>query len=1061
MNILRISIDRPIFITMVALFLATVGILALNKLPLDLYPNVSYPVLAVRTDLAGAAPEEIEQLITKRIEDNLSTIAGIKTIRSLSREGTAFVMLEFDIGDDIRYQEMQVRAKLSNMRNSLPTDMSEPIVIRQDPDDTPIIEIALTGNRTAAELSDLADNVVAKRLRQIDGVGDLDISGSRTKQLQVSLRPQAMDQWKLNATEIVQAIQKANRNDPVGILEGKHSTWVARSLSQGRNERDIASMAIGRTPEGEPLLLRDVADVSMGYAKVTRVSRIHDDTGIQPSIVIGVLKQSGENTVAISNKVRSALKSISETLPPDVKLRVARDNADLVRDNVADVYESLILAAILTIVVVLLFLQSYRSTITTGLALPSSVITTFIIMAAAGFTVNILTLLALSLSIGLLVDDAIVVRENIYRHLRTHSKSGKQAAFEGAREVVLAVVATTSTLVAVFLPVAFMGGLAGQFFKSFALTVVFAMLVSLWDSLTMAPMLSAYFANIPNPADEWKVFGKAGIRFHALMEKFEELFVWTEKKYHLLLAWLLPRWYVALGGTVAAIALAVAGFGVVKKTLVPAQLGTTFRINIDGPMAVQLASVDKVAAEIDSRVSKTELFTWWTLSSSAGISGTASVNLSVNVKPEFSKSQDTLAEVRQKVRKALSGIPGFSIRISEPADPLSGASGGGGGGGGSRFMPVAVSIVGDDINTLNNISRDVRVIMAKVPGLTDIVPYQEGGLPEVRFRVHPLAAGKYGIPAQTVSDNLKIWVLGDTTNRMPVGDDQIPINVQLADGEKLSPDQLLQRNIVVHGGGANKTDLVVPLGNIVTTEPGAGPSIIVRENRQRMVRVPANLDRGAALGTVTQDLQEKLRDIVLPKGYSVSIVGQNEQMKDTTNNVISAILIGCLFVYMVLASLFESFLLPITVMAAIPLAATGAVLGLVMFDVALDIYGAIGMILLAGIVAKNSILLVDFAAKRVREEGHTPLNAILESAPLRLRPILMTSLAMIAGMLPVAMGMGATGASRRGLGIATIGGVLSSTFLTLLIVPNLFIAMEKFSVWCKISLFRQKPKHKI
>lgn len=454
MNILRVSIERPIFITMVAAFLATLGVLALKQLPLDLYPNVSYPVLAVRSDLAGAAPEEIEQLITKRIEDNLSTIAGIKSIRSASREGTAFVMLEFDIGADIRYQETQVRAKLSNMRNSLPADMSEPLVFRQDPDDTPIIEVALTGDRTAAELSDLAENTVAKLLRQIDGVGDLDISGSLQKELSVALNPEAIDQWKINATEVVQAIQKANRNDPVGRLEGKNSTWVARSVSQSTNEHDLASIAITKTSQGEPVFLRDIATITMGYAKISRFSRIHDADGLSPAVVIGVLKQSGENTVAISDKVRKTLESISENLPTGVKIRIVRDNADLVRDNVKDVYESLILACILTIAVVLLFLQSYRSTITTGLALPSSVITTFIVMKAAGFTVNILTLLALSLAIGLLVDDAIVVRENIFRHLREHSKSGKKAAFDGASEVVLAVVATSATLVAVFLPVA-------------------------------------------------------------------------------------------------------------------------------------------------------------------------------------------------------------------------------------------------------------------------------------------------------------------------------------------------------------------------------------------------------------------------------------------------------------------------------------------------------------------------------------------------------------------------------------------------------------------------------
>jgi HAE1 family hydrophobic/amphiphilic exporter-1 len=1052
MNILRISIERPVFVTMIALFLATLGILALRSLPLDLYPNISYPILAVRTDLPGAAPEEIEQLITKRIEDNLSTIAGIKTIRSMSREGTGFVLLEFDIGADIRYQEAQVRAKLSNMRNSLPDDMSDPVVVRQDPDDTPIMEISLTGPLTAAELSDIADQVVAKKLRQIEGVGDLDLAGARYKEVSVSLRPALLDQWKLNATEIVQAISRANRNDPVGKLEGSESTWVARSLSQAKTEHELGTIAIGKTTDGNSILLRDVADIKMGYAKTTRISRIHDEEGLHPAISIDILKQSGENTVAISSKVRKTLDEISQKLPSGVSLRVARDNADLVRDNVADVYESLIIAAILTIVVVLLFLQSYRSTLTTGLALPSSVITTFVVMAAAGFTVNILTLLALSLSIGLLVDDAIVVRENIYRHLRDHKKAGKEAAFDGAREVVLAVVATTAVLVAVFLPVAFMGGLAGQFFKSFALTVVFAMLISLWDSLTMAPMLSAYFANIPNPAHEWAIFGKSGLRFYAFLEKMEKAFFWLEKKYENILRWLLPRWYIALLAATFSIALAMWGFRVVPKNLVPAQLATSFRVNLEGPMAIQTSVVDKVALEVDKRIEKLGLFTWWTLTAGGGHTGNSSVNLSLRIKPEHSKSQKSLAEVRQKTRQALKDIPGFSTRIAEPADPLSGATGGG------RFMPIGVSILGDDMGTLTELSQKVRAAMSKVPGLTDIRPFQEGGLPEVRFRTDPLSAGKYGLTASTVSDNLKIWVQGDTSNRLRQGDDQIPIRVQLENGEKLSPDMLLQRPLIVRGGGPNKTDLVIPLGNVVKAEPGAGPTIIIRENRQRMMRVPANIEPKASLTSVSRDLEKQLSEIPLPPGYEVSIVGQNEQMKDTFENVATALIIGSIFVYMVLASLFESFLLPLTVMAAIPLAAIGAVAGLLLFGVPLDIYGSIGMILLAGIVAKNSILLVDFAIVRVRKHNKTPAEAIQESAPLRLRPILMTSFAMIAGMIPVALGIGATGASRQGLGIATIGGVLSSTLLTLLVVPNLFIVMEKISKSAQ-NFFKRTGSH--
>lgn len=1030
MNILRLAIERPVFITMIALFLAALGVLSFRQLPLELYPSVSYPMLGVRTSLPGAAPEEVEQQVTKKVEDALSTLAGIKALRSMTREGVAMVSLEFDIGADIRFQEMQARAKIANIRRSLPDDASEPVVFRFDPDEEAIIEVAITGDLAASELSDLAENVVARRLRQLDGVGDIDISGARSREVRVDVRPDALDLLKINATDVVQALQKFNRNDPIGRLEGSEYSWVARSLSQAVSENELGGIPVARDAKGAPVFLRDIADIRAGYSEVQRVSMVHDENGLHPAVVVGVIKQSGENTVAISDRVRDTLKDLAEDIPPGVTLRISRDNAELVRLNVADVYESLLTAALLTIAVVLLFLQSHRSTLTTGLALPSSILTTFIVLQAAGMTINVMTLLAFSLSIGLLVDDAIVVRENIYRHLRTGSGNGRQAAYQGAREVVLAVIATTLTIVAVFLPVAFMGGLTGQFFKSFALTVVFAMLVSLWDSLTVAPMLSAYYANVPNPAREWNFLG--GRWFYRFLALFERAFAVLEHGYSRLLAVLLPRWWIAAIVMVIAMAGAVFGFSRLKTTFLPAQLGSTFRVGLNGPSSIPLASVEKVARDVDRRVKESGLFSWWTISVGGGFGGTAGINLNLRTRPELAKDQDALADIRQKVRRLLAGIPGYSVRISEPADPLSGA-------GGGRFMPLGVAISGPDNAKLLEISQSVRALMGEVRGVADVMPSQDNGLPEVRFRTDPLLAARYGVTPAIVAENLRLWIEGDGSNALRKGDDQIPVRVQVAGGNRLAPDQILQRNLYVRGSDT----LAVPLASFVRVETGAGPAGINRENRQRTVRVGAGLEHGAALGDVVRDLRLKLHELALPAGYAATVVGQSQQMEEATRNILVALALGALFIYMVLASLFESFVQPLTVMVAIPLAATGAVLALLSFGLPLDLYGGIGMVLLAGIVAKNSILLVDFAAQRVRQEHHAPVQAMLEAAPLRLRPILMTSVAMVAGMLPVALGLGATGQARQGLGITTIGGVVSSTLLTLLVVPNLFVAMEK------------------
>ncbi|MCX6110738.1 MAG: efflux RND transporter permease subunit [Proteobacteria bacterium] len=1037
MNLIKLSIDRPKFITMLTAFFLVVGLLALKNLAVDLYPNVSYPVLVVVSHLEGAAPEEIEQLITRKVEDALSTVAGIKLLRSVSREGISVVIMEFDPSIDVRFQEIQVRGKIANLRASLPDTMKEPEIFRQDPDDTPIIEVAVTGDRTAAEMTKLANDVILPRLRQISGVGQVDLGGDRQAEIHVELKPTALDQWHLNPTDIVQAIRANNRNDPVGQVWGKDRIWLVRSTARAKNAADIAQIPVAKTPQGQPLYLRDVAEVTSGFQDITRVSRFGDKSGFRPAVILNVLKQSGENTVKVSDRVQKVLLSLQQGLPADVHMTITRDNADLVRENVADVYESLILGSLLTIAVVLLFLRSIRSTITTGIALPSSVITTFAVMFAAGFTINVMSLLALSLAIGLLVDDAIVVRENIYRHLARGTP--KEAAEKGAKEVQLAVVATTLTIVAVFLPVGFMGGVSGQFFKQFALTVVFAVLVSLYDAMTMAPMLSAYFANIPLPSTEWAPFGAVGRWIDRRLLAFEHWFDRIAASYGRLLTWLVRRPLLPLLIATAAVVVAGWGFVVVKKSFIPTQFGTVFGVSLQGPLAIPVDRVLAVSDQAEQRIKQVAALSGWTVNAGRNSTGYAAIDMTLRVDPKAATNQKTLGAVRTEVRALLKEFPGYTVRISEPSDPLAGSTG--------RFQPLAVVVTGDSIDKLNNLARDVRTVMTQVPGVADVGQVQDEGLPEIQIRTDPSRAGQLGVTTSQISDALATWVQGDATNSIMVGDDEVNIRVRLKDGRFASADALLARSLYPKGA-SSKSAQGVALSAVSKVQAGSGAAVINRENRQRTVRIGANLAPGAALGDVVTLLQAKLDEMPLPQNYAMRISGQNEQMDELYTNVLWAIGIGILFVYMILVSLFESFTQPISVMAAIPLAATGAVLALLAFQIPLDLYGGVAMILLAGIVAKNSILLVDFAVQRVRE-GETPRQAILEAAPLRLRPIIMTSVAMIAGMVPVAAALGAGGEARRSLGIATIGGVISSTFLTLLVVPSLYLAIEEAMAWVR------------
>lgn len=1030
MNIPRLAIDRPIFITMVTVFLLVLGLMGFGKLPLDLYPSLTYPVLAVRTDLKGAAPEEMEQLVSRPIEDALSTVTDVSSIRSVSREGMSYVILEFNQGTDIKFQEMQVRAKVGNIRKRLPEAASEPIVNRQDPDETPILEIALTGKRPSSELSTFADEIVARRIRQIEGVGEVNIRGAHKEEVQVELDPVALSVWRLNATDVVQGIARANRNEPVGKLEGKERTWILRSSGAARTVEELLNTPIGRAASGLPLQLRDVAQVTAGYAERDTVSRLGTRESFQPSVVVEIVKQSGENTVAVVDKVNAVLKDLADSLPTDVTLQVVRDNSGLIRSNVADVQESLIIACILTVIVVLLFMRSPRSTITTGLALPSSVVTTFAMMAWAGFSMNVMTLLALSLSIGLLVDDAIVVRENISRHLQERGGDPRKNALEGTNEVVLAVVATTLVVVAVFLPVGFMSGVTGQFFKPFALTVVFAMLVSLWDAVSMGPMLSAYFANIPRPVDEWRKFGALGVRVNDSLERFEHAFERLAQRYAKILERLMRRPLISAAIALVSLLIAAGGFYFVEKSFLPTQLGTTFTAQLDGPPSVRPEVVVPVGDEVHERLKNLESIDFWTIGAGVNSAGTANISINVHVAGKFSRSQKMLAKVRQDVRKALSGIPGFNVRVNEPADPLS--------SGGARYQPVAVVVAGDNQAELMDLAKKVRRVLQQTPGISDAQPLQEDGNPEVRFIPNPQLTAQYGLSNDVLLSQLAVWVQGDATNYLSRGDEKIPIRVRLKDARYSTPQRLANNGIVVKTGSASA---VVPIGNMIKIESGAGPAVIVRENRQRVIRVGGNLQPGAALGTVIAELNTRLKEIPLAANQSLAVKGQNQQMDELFRNLVFALALGLLFVYMVLASLFESFLQPFAVMMAIPLAATGAVLALLLFGFPLDLYGGIGVVLLAGICAKNSILLIDFAMQRIRGGGD-PQHAVLQTAPLRLRPILMTSVAMIVGMLPVATGWGAGGAARMPLGIATIGGVVSSTLLTLFVVPNFFVFIE-------------------
>ncbi len=1047
MNLIDLSIRRPIFISMVTTFFVVVGLIAARTLPVDLYPDVSPPVLTVRVQLPGAAPEEIEELVVKPLEDVLSTVGGVKALRSVSRESTGFVQLEFEPGRDVRLEENQVRAKVAEARRSLPEDIQEPTVSRQSIDESPIVELVVTGPRSVSELSDLAKNVVAKTLRQVEGVGAVSLSGEHTREVRVELDAERLAAHRLNATDVAARLSGAASQDPAGKLEGKERVWLLRMQASAQRAADLEDVVVARTNDGLPVTLGEVGRVVEGFNRRTRINRFVQDGQGAPSVGVEITRQSGQNTLTVAERIDESLKSIEARLPEDVRLQVTADASGIIRVNVADVLETLIIAAVLTVIVVLLFLQSPRSTITTAISLPSSILTTFLAMKLAGFTINTMTLLGLTLAIGIIVDDAIVVRENIFRHMSELGKDPRRAASEGTKEVALAVIATTLTLVAVFVPVAGLQSVTGQFFKPFALTVAFAVLVSSWDALTMAPLLSAHFANIPSPAEEWARLGPLGRALGRGLAKLEHGFAKLERAYGRLVNRLLRLHLPQAILLVVSIALVWGGVVVVRKGFLPNQLGADFRVALDGPLAVPPEAVAALLPEIEKRVNGTDVLQFFSASGGVGFQGNASIFVSARVKPELAKSQESLNQARQKVRGALSSFPGYGVRIIETSDPLAG------GGGGGRFAPVIVNVIGDDLEALQQLARDVRQAMEATPGLTDVSNLAEEGIPEFRVRVDEARAGLLGVTPRLVTENLRVWVQGDTALYLKEGDTQVPVIVSMAGAREAAPRDLLRYSLFGAQGASSAAGAFavdagrgaegVPLASVARIESASGPTTIARENRQRTLRLFANLAPGAVLGEVVPALEESLAGIALSEGSLLKVTGQGEQMGEFFGELMLALLLGGVFVYMVLASLFESLTHPVTVMTAIPLAGSGALFALWAFDVPLDLYGGIGLVLLSGIVAKNGILLVDMALATRRAEPHiTPQEAMARTAPKRLRPIFMTSLAMIVGMLPIATGLGVGGATRMSLGLATVGGIVSSTILSLVLIPSIFVWVE-------------------
>jgi len=1055
------SIKKPVVTLVVMMALVVFGIFALLNLKTDEFPEVQPPVVAVSIPYPGASPETVEREVVDRVEEAIGGISGVDKVTSQSFDGYAVVIVQFIFGKDLQQATQDIRDQISQIRNELPQEMKEPILSRFDPNAQPIVSLTLSSTTLgSAELTRIADPTLTRELRAVEGVAQVNVQGAITRELSVLLDPSRMQAAGVGVPQVAAALQSQNLAAPVGKLTG---TWDERSIRlQGRlpSPESFQQLVVASQPGGAVVRLGDVATVRDGTEEPTSLALFNG----KPAVGIDVIKSSGYSTTQVASAVLEQVHEIEARLPKGVKVDVVKNSGDRVARSVANVQETLFEGALLTVLVVFLFLNSWRSTVITGLALPVSVLASFVAVWAFGFTLNTMSLLGLSLAIGILIDDAIVVRENIVRHVEM-GKSHYDAALEGTDEIGLAVAATTFSIVSVFVPIAFMGGLAQQWFAPFALTIACSVLVSLFVSFSLDPMLSAYW---PDPHREHHEKGWVGRQ----LDHFNAWFERRSHQYRGVIAWALDHraaMVILSSGTfvgalmlpvkgivaflvVMAIAVGLSAFLAIAKprkslaaavavggfvlmvvggmmSPVLAKLGgqffppddrSEFIVHIDTPAGSNIDYTRNKAEEV-SRVARSHpevAYTYATVGGQQGTVNQGDIYVRLTPKATRSRSQDDLAAA---VREQASHIGGATASLST--------------GGFGPQKEILIQLRGPDIAVLNRLAEQVMTEVRQVPGAVDVDLSTKGQKPELEVELNRGLAGSLGITAGQVAQALRPAFAGiDAGDWVDPSGETRNVQLRLVPEARRSAADLSSIPLVLQGAQGTTT---LPLGQVATVKQGLGPAQIDHLDRDRVITVQANT-QGAPLTEVVAGIEARIKDHVrVPAGYVVTQGGQTEDQQEVFGRIFFALGVAVMLMYLILVVQFGSFLDPLAILLSLPLSLIGVMLGLWLTGNTLNLMSLIGVILLAGIVAKNAILLIDFA-KWAHERG-TPLReSLIEAGAIRLRPILMTTFALVAGMMPIALGRGEGSQFRAPLGVAVIGGVIASTLLTLLVIPTYY-----------------------
>ncbi|HET9983987.1 MAG TPA: efflux RND transporter permease subunit [Longimicrobiales bacterium] len=1026
-----VAIKRPVFTAMIMLGLVVLGLFGLRRLAIDQFPDVDIPVVSVQTVYPGASPETMEREVTRRLEEAFNPIEGVDKITSVSLEGVSQVVVEFELGRNGDQAAQDVRSKIDGVRRSMPEDVEAPVVQKFDPSAQPIISLALASDRLPiGKLTTLADETVRRRLESVSGVGQVQLAGGLKREIRVHLDPGPMQALGVSASDVMGALQRQNLEAPAGRLERGDQEQLVRVTGRLTDPAQFADVIVASRSD-QPVKLGQVARIEDATEEARSLAFVNG----QRAVSLDVVKVSGSNTVQVADGVKKAVAELNSSLPDGAKIQVIRDNSESIRASVTDVMHELILGALLTIVVVMLFLNDWKATAITSLALPVSVISSFILMNALGFTLNMLTLMALSLSIGILIDDAIVVIENIVRH-RELGAGAFEAAGGGTREIFLAVLATTLTIVAVFVPVAFMGGIVGRFFFQFGLTVAFAVLVSLFVSFTLTPMLSARWGVEPH-------HGAGGNPLTRAISGFNRWFDRQAAKYRRVIDWALGHRKTTLAVAGASLVGAFMLFPLIGGGFMPKQDASEFAVKFETPEGSSLEYTQRKAELIDRTLHALPGVRTTYTTIGAGATGTVTQgNVYVAlVKPgERELAQDRLMVA---ARERLASLYGVRVSVLEA------------GGLGGAQAPLQVEVKGESPAELQRISSQVAAAMKKIPGVVDVESSLGEPRPEYRIDVNRDVADRLGLDVGQVTASVRPLLAGQTATTWedPTGEER-DVVVQVGQQRRASPEDLQTLPIATPRRDSAGAAVTVPLGQVARITRSEAPAEVDRQDLQRVGTVSAATTPELSISEASSQIRSAVSRMQLPDGYSVTLGGETEQMQETVGYVIEAIALAIILIFLILASQFESLTQPFAIMMALPLSLVGVLLALLVTGSTLNMMSMIGVIMLMGLVTKNAILLVDNANER-RREGKDRWTALAEAGQVRLRPIMMTTLAMIFGMLPIALAMGEGGGFRAPMAHAVIGGLVTSTLLTLVVVPVAYTYADDFGGWLRRKLARR------